>query len=298
MEEETIVERLSDKSRSLRRTSVKKRLQTEINKEKSAVKGKGLKKRQLSKYRRKAANAKERERMKKMNDVFATLKSVIPVDNKNDQEEEKETKVTTLRSAIDYINCLKQLIDDCDAGLVDRAELLGKHVKQTDVGLTPKQKSASPKIKKAGKKSPQTLKSVVKSSKPILLDSKWTNYSPQFLEHKFSITKDPSIDESRNIYQADRSSQNILLHPLPDITIFNKNYHYTSSTCSSSPRDVNEVSLHISLLESDDTLETENGYKEKNICDLDFGKDVNIISVVEGNCELIILILVGLIKIK
>ena len=220
-----------------------------------------------------------------MNDVFATLKSVIPVDNKNDQEEEKETKVTTLRSAIDYINCLKQLIDDCDAGLVDRAELLGKHVKQTDVGLTPKQKSASPKIKKAGKKSPQTLKSVVKSSKPILLDSKWTNYSPQFLEHKFSITKDPSIDESRNIYQADRSSQNILLHPLPDITIFNKNYHYTSSTCSSSPRDVNEVSLHISLLESDDTLETENGYKEKNICDLDFVKDVNIISVVEGNCE-------------
>ena len=282
MEEETIVERLSDKSRSLRRTSVKKRLQTEINKEKSAVKGKGLKKRQLSKYRRKAANAKERERMKKMNDVFATLKSVIPVDNKNDQEEEKETKVTTLRSAIDYINCLKQLIADCDAGLVDRAELMDKHVKQTE---TPKQKSASPKIKKAGKKSPQTLKSVVKSSKPILLDSKWTNYSPQFLEHKFSITKDPSIDESRNIYEVDRSSQNILLHPLPDITIFNKNYHYTSSTCSSSPRDVNEVSLHISLLESDDTLETENGYKEKNICDLDFGKDVNIISVVEGNCE-------------
>merc|ERR1711970_909040 len=122
MEEETIVERLSDKSRSLRRTSVKKRLQTEINKERTKIKEKGCKKRLLSKYRRKAANTKERERMKKMNDVFATLKSVIPSDIKDDHEEEKETKVTTLRSAISYINFLKQLIEDCDNGLVDKRE--------------------------------------------------------------------------------------------------------------------------------------------------------------------------------
>ena len=57
MEEETIVERLSDKSRSLRRASVKKRLQTEINKKKIKVKDIVSKKRILSKYRRKAANA-------------------------------------------------------------------------------------------------------------------------------------------------------------------------------------------------------------------------------------------------
>ena len=86
MEEDTIVERLSDKSKSLRRTSVKKRLQTEINKKRVKVKDIVSKKRILSKYRRKAANAKERERMKKMNDIFAKLKSVIPADNKEDQE--------------------------------------------------------------------------------------------------------------------------------------------------------------------------------------------------------------------
>merc|ERR1712117_79241 len=111
-EEEKIAESLPEKSKSLRRTSVKKRLQTEIKEINPAVKEKVSKKRLLSKYRRKTANAKERERMKKMNDVFATLKSVIPADGKADNEEEKETKVTTLRSAISYINCLKQLIEN------------------------------------------------------------------------------------------------------------------------------------------------------------------------------------------
>ena len=107
MDEEMIVETLPDKSRSLRRTSVKKRLETEINKTNIKVKEKISKKRTLSKYRRKTANAKERERMKKMNDVFDTLKNVIPAEKRGDDEDEKETKVSTLRSAIAYINCLK-----------------------------------------------------------------------------------------------------------------------------------------------------------------------------------------------
>merc|ERR1711874_158201 len=123
MEEEGFEEKLPDKSRSLRKTSVRKRVETEIKKRNGKLKEKVSKKRTLSKYRRKAANAKERERMKKMNDVFDTLKSVIPAENRGDDEDEKETKVTTLRSAIAYINCLKQLIEDCDAGLVDKTEL-------------------------------------------------------------------------------------------------------------------------------------------------------------------------------
>merc|ERR1712083_1022650 len=119
MEEERIGETLPEKSDSLRRTSLRKRLQTQIKKTNPKVEV--PKKRLLSRYRRKAENAKERERMKKMNDVFDTLKSVIPAETKGD-EDEKETKVTTLRSAIAYINCLKQLIEDCDAGLVDKTE--------------------------------------------------------------------------------------------------------------------------------------------------------------------------------
>merc|ERR1712013_426346 len=129
MEENMIAESLPEKSKSLRKTSLKKRLQTEIKKANPKAKEKVTKKRKLSKYRRKTANVKERGRMKKMNEVFATLKSVIPVDNKDDQEEEKETKVTTLRSAIHYINYLKQLIKDCDAGLVDKTEFTEKEEK-------------------------------------------------------------------------------------------------------------------------------------------------------------------------
>ena len=132
MGEEMIVETLPDKSRSLRRTSVKKRLETEINKTNIKVKEKISKKRTLSKYKRKTANAKERERMKKMNDVFDTLKNVIPAEKRGDDEDEKETKVSTLRSAIAYINCLKQLIDDCDAGLVDETVLTDKEEEEKE----------------------------------------------------------------------------------------------------------------------------------------------------------------------
>merc|ERR1712179_432422 len=122
--------------------------------------------------------------MKKMNDVFATLKSVMPTDSKIDNEEEKETKVTTLRSAIQYINYLKKLIEDCDAGLVDKTEYNEKGIKNDEPICGMVQKHKNPKTAKTSKKSPKTLKSTVKSSKPVTLDAKWTNYSPQFLEQK------------------------------------------------------------------------------------------------------------------
>merc|ERR1712128_390471 len=179
MEEEKIVETLPEKSRSLRRTSVKKRLQTEIMKINPRVKEKISKKRTLSKYRRKTANTKERERMKKMNDVFDTLKNVIPADNRGDDEDEKETKVTTLRSAIVYINSLKQLIEDCDAGLVDETVFGDKE--DTISGCAKNTKT--PILK------PKTVNRKVKGSKPIILDAKWANYSPQFLGHKLAIPK-------------------------------------------------------------------------------------------------------------
>ena len=261
MEEETVVERLPDKSRSLRRTSVKKRLQTEINKKKVKVKDNFPKKRKLSKYRRKAANAKERERMKNMNDVFATLKSVVPDYNKDPPEEGKETKVETLRSAISYINYLKQLIEDCDAGLVDEKAVEGKDVENYEANGKVDMNRKQLKKAKTLKKSSKPMKSEVKSCKPIILDTKGTNYSPQFLEHKFSISKSKDLLESRDDYQIEASHQNTVHHTLPDITIFNQPNYYTSPS-SSSPIDVNEISLHISLLEKKDQIESNIHEKE------------------------------------
>ena len=113
----------------------------------------------MSKYRRKTANAKERDRMKTVNEAFEKLKSVVPVDALLQQQQStsllltkgtdddfaspssdtaegdenlgagslllglinplKSTKVSTLRCAIAYINSLQKLIDDSEKGILD-----------------------------------------------------------------------------------------------------------------------------------------------------------------------------------
>ena len=93
MEETTIVENLSDKSRSLRKTSVKKRLETELKKVGKKRKEKYVKKPRLNKYQRKVANAKERERMKRMNEVFERLKKVVPMEKLSSEDDKKDKKV-------------------------------------------------------------------------------------------------------------------------------------------------------------------------------------------------------------
>ena len=90
-----IVETLPNKSRSLRKSSVQKRLKTEMGRSQPKVREKISKKYRLSKYRRKTENAKERDRMKKFNEAFDTLKKIVPnskLSNKN-TEAEKDTKV-------------------------------------------------------------------------------------------------------------------------------------------------------------------------------------------------------------
>ena len=72
----------------------------------------------MTKYRRKAANAKERERMKNLNDAFERLRNVMP-DVKTLTQDDKDTKVTTLRAAITYIGSLQQLMEDLDGGEFD-----------------------------------------------------------------------------------------------------------------------------------------------------------------------------------
>ncbi|KAJ8942084.1 hypothetical protein NQ314_010156 [Rhamnusium bicolor] len=67
----------------------------------------------LSKYRRKTANARERNRMREINQAFETLRRVIPhmqaaqVPGAN----EKLTKITTLRLAMKYISTLSATLN-------------------------------------------------------------------------------------------------------------------------------------------------------------------------------------------
>ena len=80
-----------ESSRALRKSSLKKRLETQKKLAQPKVRQKTSKKYRLSRYRRKCENAKERQRMKKFNEAFDTLRKLLP--NTNIIEEDKDTKV-------------------------------------------------------------------------------------------------------------------------------------------------------------------------------------------------------------
>lgn len=66
----------------------------------------------LSKYRRKTANARERNRMREINVAFETLRRAVPhISNTIATGNEKLTKITTLRLAMKYIQALRQALD-------------------------------------------------------------------------------------------------------------------------------------------------------------------------------------------
>ncbi|XP_060532077.1 helix-loop-helix protein delilah-like [Cylas formicarius] len=67
----------------------------------------------LSKYRRKTANARERNRMREINQAFETLRMVIPhMQAPTTSSNEKLTKITTLRLAMKYINALSSALNN------------------------------------------------------------------------------------------------------------------------------------------------------------------------------------------
>lgn len=66
----------------------------------------------LSKYRRKTANARERNRMREINVAFETLRRAVPqISGSLNSSNEKLTKITTLRLAMKYIQGLRQILD-------------------------------------------------------------------------------------------------------------------------------------------------------------------------------------------
>lgn len=64
----------------------------------------------LSKYRRKTANARERSRMREINQAFETLRRAVPQMTITHQTNEKLTKITTLRLAMKYISALSSVL--------------------------------------------------------------------------------------------------------------------------------------------------------------------------------------------
>ncbi|KAK2708059.1 helix-loop-helix protein delilah-like [Artemia franciscana] len=98
---------------SLRAKSIQKRLEVEQRRSQPKQRKPRSRPPALSKYRRKSANARERFRMQEMNDAFETLRRAVP---KSEflyrTSSEKDTKIATLRLAMDYIQDLCRLLGE------------------------------------------------------------------------------------------------------------------------------------------------------------------------------------------
>merc|ERR1711953_932971 len=223
-EDQAETEIIPDKSRCLRQSSVAKRLETEKARRQPRVKERSRKK-YMSKYRRKTENAKERERMKKFNEAFENLRQKLPSKVLVDNTGEKDTKVSALRSAIHYIKSLQDLLADCDSGNLEeevyRTSLAMDTAAAAAAVTQAKSDNKSDKVKT--KRPPSKKKTVKRLSAS---NERWTNYSQRFLKQKFQTESSTLCQDS---LQAPSTP---------------------SSSPSSSPRDVNEISLHISLLDS------------------------------------------------
>lgn len=68
--------------------------------------------RPLSKYRRKTANAKERERMREINNAFHALRNAVPGGHVAKPEKgERQTKLNILKLAMNYIEALSEVLE-------------------------------------------------------------------------------------------------------------------------------------------------------------------------------------------
>ncbi|XP_063237417.1 helix-loop-helix protein delilah-like [Bacillus rossius redtenbacheri] len=76
----------------------------------------------LSKYRRKTANARERDRMREINAAFESLRRAVPHSPADAcPQGEKLTKITTLRLAMRYISALSQALQQEDHAATPRS---------------------------------------------------------------------------------------------------------------------------------------------------------------------------------
>lgn len=98
---------------TLRTKSILKRIESERSRHSNSKKKENKEKEKpppLSKYRRKTANARERNRMKEINDAFVSLQSSLPDIPGSDAD--KLTKITVLKLAVNYINALARVLDN------------------------------------------------------------------------------------------------------------------------------------------------------------------------------------------
>lgn len=120
---------------NLRQSSVVNRIKSELSRKAPRQPKPKSKPPPLSKYRRRAANARERSRMQEINEAFENLRSLIPESDtvstinesisqrqsslEDTSSSSRKTKIMTLRQAMDYISALRELLRNSGEGTPD-----------------------------------------------------------------------------------------------------------------------------------------------------------------------------------
>merc|ERR1712062_426080 len=137
----------------LREASIKKRIEVEHRKKEPKKRGPKPrpKSQPMSKYRRKTANLRERQRMGEINQGFEKLRAKIPTPIQVQNAKcEKMTKINVLHVAINYIRALESILDTGDAGI----HIYGTSVVQSpNLPISPE---AEPPIEKVVKNPPKS----------------------------------------------------------------------------------------------------------------------------------------------
>merc|ERR1712045_111987 len=135
-------------------------------------------------------------------------------------------------SAIHYIKSLQDLLADCDAGNLEEEVYRTSLAMDSAAAVSAKSNNKSDKVKT--KRQTKKKKSVKRLSAS---NERWTNYSQRFLKQKFETGSNELCQDTIQTPStpSPSSSSSSPSSPPPP---------------SSSPRDVNEISLHISLLDS------------------------------------------------
>lgn len=111
--------------------------QTKSNKKSSGKPKSKQKAAPLSKYRRKTANARERIRMREINSAFEHLRDCVPLsicEGSPTTNNEKLTKITTLRLAMKYISTLNNILNSSFVDS-DTSQLLNSIINKTTMQL-------------------------------------------------------------------------------------------------------------------------------------------------------------------
>ncbi|XP_042208709.1 helix-loop-helix protein delilah-like [Homarus americanus] len=240
----------------------------------------------LSKYRRKTANARERHRMKEINNAFESLRKVLPDVMEVEAASSSLTKITTLRLAVNYIRTLSHLLEGGGVSSLENSLLENSLQQSLQCSLENSlQQSLQCSLENSLQQSlqcslenslQQSLQCSLENSLQCSLENSLQYSLENSLQRSFCRTTPPP-DNTVTAFHYQYSTPPLSQHFLPEAPLFSS-YYSTSShnSATSSPSTIRGSLSSASDLE--DLLSDDSGLLEDN---LDVFHDIPTLSVAD-----------------